>query len=85
MLKNGLFRVAETKQITGEEISQEFCPISGRYTFTYNLHEGAEDKAECPDPMSELDNCPRGSELNLKFRRCSFENHGEYLILPHNC
>lgn len=34
-----------------------------------------EDKIECPNPDSELDTCPSGSAMNLRFKKCSFENH----------
>ncbi|XP_065350455.1 uncharacterized protein LOC135946249 isoform X2 [Cloeon dipterum] len=63
----------KTRQITGEEITQEFCPISGQFTFTYNLAEA--NSYECPHSTSQFNNCPSGSELNLKFRRCAFHDH----------
>ncbi|XP_071516653.1 uncharacterized protein [Panulirus ornatus] len=53
-------------------IDRVFCPISGRYRFTYDVNDGTESSVECPDPTSELSNCPKGSELQLRFRRCSF-------------
>ncbi|XP_042243521.1 uncharacterized protein LOC121880398 isoform X2 [Homarus americanus] len=54
------------------QIDRVFCPISGRFRFTYDVNDGTESSVECPDPTSELSNCPMGSELQLRFRRCSF-------------
>lgn len=34
---------------------------------------------ECISRSSEISNCPVGSELNIHFQDCPFENHGEYL------
>ncbi|XP_045116251.1 uncharacterized protein LOC123507441 isoform X2 [Portunus trituberculatus] len=53
-------------------IDRVFCPINGRFHFTYDVNDGTESSVECPEPSSELSNCPRGSELQLRFRRCSF-------------
>ncbi|KAK7056584.1 hypothetical protein SK128_000487, partial [Halocaridina rubra] len=53
-------------------IDQVFCPINGRYRFTYDVNDGTESSIECPEPSSELSNCPKGSRLQLRFRRCSF-------------
>ena len=55
-----------------------YCPFNGRFNFIYNVNDGSESTTECPDPVSELDNCPSGSALNLRFRRCSFENRGKF-------
>ncbi|XP_049781506.1 uncharacterized protein LOC126183504 [Schistocerca cancellata] len=54
----------------GEPIRPEYCPINGRFTFTYSGVGG-----ECPVPVSELDNCPSGASLSLRFRRCSFPDY----------
>ncbi|KAK8745085.1 hypothetical protein OTU49_000454 [Cherax quadricarinatus] len=53
-------------------IDRVFCPINGRFRFTYDVNDGTESSVECPEATSELSNCPRGSELQLRFRRCSF-------------
>ncbi|CAL4076482.1 unnamed protein product [Meganyctiphanes norvegica] len=53
-------------------IDREFCPINGRYRYTYNVNDGTENAIECPEPTSEVSNCPRGSQLQLRFRRCTF-------------
>ena len=65
----------KTKELDGEDVIKEYCPVSGRFTFTYNVNDGLENKHECPTPASELDNCPNGNALNVRFRSCSFENH----------
>lgn len=68
--------ILETNEFDGQEIRREYCPISGRFQLTYNVDDGQEDKVECPTTDSELDNCPSGSAMNIRFRKCSFENHG---------
>lgn len=68
----------ETREFDGQDIRREYCPINGRYKLTYNVDDGLEDKIECPQPDSVLDNCPSGSAMNLRFRKCSFENHGKF-------
>ncbi|XP_037050218.1 uncharacterized protein LOC119084372 isoform X1 [Bradysia coprophila] len=65
----------KTREFDGQDIRREYCPINGRYKLTYNVDDGLEDKIECPQPDSVLDNCPSGSAMNLRFRKCSFENH----------
>lgn len=65
----------KTIEFDGQDIRREYCPINGRYPLTYNVGDGTEDRAECPGKDSELDNCPSGSAMNLRFRQCSFENH----------
>lgn len=76
-IKNCVYQFIETNEFDGQEIRREYCPISGRYQLTYNVDDGQEDKVECPTTDSELDNCPSGSAMNLRFRKCSFENHGK--------
>ncbi|CAG0899163.1 unnamed protein product, partial [Cyprideis torosa] len=49
-----------------------FCPIAGRYTFTYVLNDGNDDRRICPEPTSQMGNCPHGFGLTFQFRRCSF-------------
>ncbi|ROT66766.1 hypothetical protein C7M84_015192 [Penaeus vannamei] len=63
----------------GRLIDRVFCPINGRYRFTYDVNDGTESTVECPEPSSELSNCPKGSQFQVvragvygKFRRCSF-------------
>ncbi|KAI5731571.1 hypothetical protein M8J77_012502 [Diaphorina citri] len=58
------------------EIKYDYCPINGKFQFVYQTNDGSESKMECLRPMSsEIDNCPNGSEVNLRFRGCSFDNH----------
>ncbi|PSN54332.1 hypothetical protein C0J52_10680, partial [Blattella germanica] len=64
----------KTKDLGGEEIKQVYCPINGRFNFVYSIIDGSDNRMECPDPVSELDNCPSGSDLNLRFRNCRFQN-----------
>lgn len=60
------------------EIKYDYCPINGKFQFVYQTNDGSESKMECLRPMSsEIDNCPNGSEVNLRFRGCSFDNHGK--------
>ncbi|GIY78196.1 uncharacterized protein CEXT_619671 [Caerostris extrusa] len=46
-----------------------FCPISGRFRFTYTANHG---EFQCEQPFSELSNCPNGNGLNVRFRQCAF-------------
>ena len=55
-------------------VSPTYCPINGAYSFTYSINDGIENSLECPDPSSEISDCPYGFGLNLKFRGCSFGN-----------
>lgn len=62
-------------EYNGDEIRREYCPFSERYHFTYTVEdETAAEPIECTGKDSELDSCPSGSAINLRFRQCSFEN-----------
>ncbi|XP_015903977.1 uncharacterized protein [Parasteatoda tepidariorum] len=50
---------------------QVFCPISGKFRFTYTASNG---EFRCDQTLSELSNCPDGNVLGVKFRQCSFPN-----------
>lgn len=65
----------KTAEFDGQSIHREYCPINGKYRIAYKADDGSEDKMECSSYESELDNCPSGSAINLRFRKCSFENH----------
>lgn len=39
----------------------------------YNLNDGYEGHVACPTPKSEIDTCPSGSAINIRFRECTFE------------
>lgn len=67
-----LYRVTEHN---GAEIRREYCPINGRYHFTYKKGGNAVgDAAECRGHDSQIDNCPSGSAINLRFHKCRFGN-----------
>ncbi|GFY69496.1 uncharacterized protein TNIN_190281 [Trichonephila inaurata madagascariensis] len=57
---------------------QTFCPISGKFRFTYTASNG---EFRCDQTMSELSNCPVGNTLGVKFRQCSFPDMGKYFIV----
>lgn len=61
-------------EFNGDEINREYCPINGQYHFMYNIDDGINEPIECTGKESEMDNCPSGSAINLRFRNCSFEN-----------
>ncbi|KAJ9580595.1 hypothetical protein L9F63_024210 [Diploptera punctata] len=64
----------KTKEVGGEDIKQVYCPINGRFNFVYTLKDGSINNMKCRDPVSEMDNCPSGSDLNLHFHNCDFPN-----------
>lgn len=53
-----------------------FCPISGKFRFTYTANNG---QFRCDQTLSELSNCPLSNTLGVKFRQCSFADMGECL------
>ncbi|XP_044741758.1 uncharacterized protein LOC123302749 [Chrysoperla carnea] len=59
----------------GHVIRKEYCPIHGKFTFTYDVSDDASNKAVCFNRKSSIDSCPSGSALNLHFQDCSFENN----------
>lgn len=48
-----------------------FCPINGRYKITYTANSG---QIQCNRSSSELSNCPKGNELQVRFQNCAFPN-----------
>ncbi|XP_058808315.1 uncharacterized protein LOC131673935 isoform X2 [Phymastichus coffea] len=72
-----------SKEIGGIEIRNEYCPIAGKYRFKYSVNyefdglddNNSEGKDECTAFSSDMNNCPDGSLLHLKFKRCTFEDH----------
>ena len=75
--------------MTGDPVvAQEYCPVNGRFVFTYSVNDGladdhvnvAENVNECHEPVSELSNCPYGFGLGLRFKRCSFGELGKYPV-----
>ena len=72
----------ETKELTGDTvIAQEYCPLNGRYVFTYSVNDGTGKFNECSSPISELSNCPYGFGLGLRFKRCTFGDLGKISII----
>lgn len=65
------FCVSAGKHEPGTTMTVEdlFCPISGRFRFTYSANHG---EFQCEQPYSELSNCPNGNGLNVRFRQCAF-------------
>ncbi|XP_039449210.1 uncharacterized protein LOC120428283 [Culex pipiens pallens] len=72
--KNTEIILYKFREWNGNEVRQEYCPIHGRYRLTYNIDNGTEDRVECESQDSEVDNCPSGSALNLRFRNCAFRD-----------
>ncbi|XP_014206272.1 uncharacterized protein LOC106637825 isoform X1 [Copidosoma floridanum] len=72
-----------TLDVGDEPVRNEFCPLSGKYRYKYSVnyeygaleHNSAETRDECTSFSSDVDNCPNGSILNFRFRRCTFEDH----------
>lgn len=58
-----------------QSIEHVFCPINGRYRFTYMANNG---ELHCDQNYSELSNCPHGNALGAKFRQCSFPTIGTF-------
>ena len=73
-----LLTTIETKESNGDPvITREYCPINGRFVFTYAIKDSLTDPVnECIAPVSEISNCPNGFELNLRFQQCSFGSLG---------
>ncbi|XP_014488529.1 PREDICTED: uncharacterized protein LOC106751839 isoform X2 [Dinoponera quadriceps] len=71
-----------TKEIGGQEIRNEFCPIGGLYHFKYSVNNGSTTSLECNTFFSDFSNCPDGSVLRLSFKRCSFEQRADLTL---NC
>lgn len=59
----------------GESIQRQYCPITGRYRFSYSADNGTGELIECGGKDSEIDSCPSGSALNLRFRHCTFPSY----------
>ena len=58
----------------GSAITRTYCPLNGKFRFTYSINDGTEDDLECHEPVSEASDCPSGYKLDLHFRGCSFPN-----------
>jgi hypothetical protein len=64
----------------GSAITRTYCPLNGRFKFTYSINDGTEDDLECHEPVSEAGDCPSGYKFDLHFRGCSFPNFGETVL-----
>ncbi|XP_037088194.1 uncharacterized protein LOC119108672 isoform X1 [Pollicipes pollicipes] len=53
-------------------VHQVYCPISGRFSFSYDIADGTDSAAACPGSRSQISNCPYGFGLHLRFSDCSF-------------
>lgn len=69
----------KTLEYNGEEIKRQYCPFNGRYRFMLTIDDGGPETTGCDSKNSELDNCPSGSALNLRFRQCTFKDYGATL------
>lgn len=56
----------------GSAISKTYCPLNGKFKFTYSINDGTEDDLECHEPLSEATDCPTGYKFDLHFKGCSF-------------
>ena len=65
----------------GSAITRTYCPLNGRFRFTYSINDGMETDLECHEPVSEASDCPSGYKFDLHFRGCSFPNFGKYLLM----
>lgn len=60
--------LSESRSFTRDgKIDRILCPFSGRFHFTYDVNDGTENVVECPDSKSTISNCPKGSELDLRY------------------
>ncbi|KAK8381580.1 hypothetical protein O3P69_018578 [Scylla paramamosain] len=62
----------KTGTLEGETLDAVYCPLNGRYKFTYNINDGRESAMECPQPTSSIANCPTGNSFAVQFHRCTF-------------
>lgn len=67
-----LYKLSE---YNGDDIRREYCPINGRYRLSYSIDDGMSEPIECSAKISEMDNCPSGSAMNLRFRQCTFKDY----------
>lgn len=65
----------KTLEYNGQEIKRQYCPFNGRYRFLLTIDDGGSETTGCESKNSELDNCPSGSAINLRFRQCTFSDY----------
>lgn len=59
----------------GENIQRQYCPITGRYRYSYSAINGTGATIQCNSKESEMDSCPSGSAMNFRFRHCNFQSY----------
>ncbi|XP_017782762.1 PREDICTED: uncharacterized protein LOC108567065 isoform X2 [Nicrophorus vespilloides] len=64
----------KTKDAEGKIVGKEYCPIDGRYSFTYQLNDNGNIK-HCKSRDSIIDFCPSGATLNMRFRDCPIQRY----------
>ncbi|KAG8245161.1 hypothetical protein J6590_009237 [Homalodisca vitripennis] len=69
-------RTERTKELGGGNIRKIFCPITGQYTFMYDLYNQTDNRVECSPALSHLENCADragGPQLDVHFQGCSHQ------------
>lgn len=63
-------------EYNGEQIKRQYCPFNGHYRLMLTIDDGGPETTGCLDTStSEMDNCPSGSALNIRFRQCTFRDY----------
>ncbi|XP_046406160.1 uncharacterized protein LOC124171057 [Ischnura elegans] len=65
----------KTSGIGGEVVQSAYCPLDGRFAFTYATSESPSASGRHVCSGSEMENCPVGSGLHFRFRGCSLSDH----------
>lgn len=65
----------KTNEANGNDIQRQYCPFDGRYKVSYSIDDGTTEPIACDGEDSEIDNCPSGSAINIRFRKCTFPNY----------
>ncbi|XP_071453396.1 uncharacterized protein [Hetaerina americana] len=68
----------KTSGLAGEVIRSEYCPLDGRFAFSYTTEDtsdGRRRQALCQRHDSQMENCPVGSGLHFRFRGCAHADH----------
>lgn len=65
----------KTTEADGNDIQRQYCPFNGRYKVSYSIDDGSSDPIACDGEDSEIDNCPSNSAINIRFRKCTFDNY----------
>ncbi|GLH02738.1 Uncharacterized protein GBIM_08701, partial [Gryllus bimaculatus] len=90
----------KTRDHQGQPVREQYCPISGHFSFTsrggpgggggfggggFGGGFGGGPRRDCPNAqMSQVDSCPSGSQLNMRYRNCNFPDFDvTYACLGH--